>query len=184
MRKAMITGFLIVCLQACIFAQVLNTASILRPGSFSLSIAPLIYVDRGNDLGLFLSGGFGVTRGIDIALKLKVENEGRNYIGGDVEFTLLRDMPLISLALGAHAYRQVGLDGTLNITFPIRRTISLFSGVDFDAEFHNNGQNFPLWVPVGLEVMLRRSLSLIMEIDIAAMEPAANIFALGMNIFF
>jgi hypothetical protein len=93
-------------------------------------------------------------------------------------------MPSISLALGAHAYRQVGLDGTLNITFPIHRTIALFSGLDFDAEFYDHGQYFPLWVPVGLEVMLRRSLSLIMEIDIAATEPATNIFALGMCIFF
>jgi hypothetical protein len=56
--------------------------------------------------------------------------------------------------------------------------------LDFDAEFYDHGQYFPLWVPVGLEVMLRRSLSLIMEIDIAATEPATNIFALGMCIFF
>jgi hypothetical protein len=184
MRKIMAAGFIVICLQASIFAQVLNTASTLRPGSFSLSIAPVIYVDRGNDLGLFLSGGFGIARDIDLALKLNLENGGRNYFGGDVEFSILRGMPSISLALGAHAYRQVGLDGTLNITFPIHRTVALFSGLDFDAEFHDHGQDFPLWVPVGLEVMLRSSLSLIMEIDIAATEPATNIFALGMSIFF
>lgn len=184
MRKVLAAGFLAVCLQVSIFAQVLNTGSILKTGSFSLTVAPVLYVDRGNDLGLFLSGGYGVARGVDIALKLNLENGGRNYFGGDVEFAILRGMPSISLAIGAHAYRQVGLDGTFNITFPVNRTVALYSGLDLDAEFHDHGQDFPLWVPVGLEVMLRRSLSLIMEIDIAATEPATNIFALGLGIFF
>ena len=184
MRKASLTGVLVVFLQAGLFAQVLNTGTVLRPGSFSLSVAPVMHVDRGNVLGLDLAAGAGVGSGVDLALKLILENGGRNYFGGDVEFSLLRGTPSISLALGAHEHNSVGLDGTLNITFPIHRTISLFSGIDADAEFHDHGQDFPLWVPVGLEVLLRHGLGLVMEIDVAAIDPATNMFALGLNIFF
>ena len=75
-------------------------------------------------------------------------------------------------------------DGTFNITFPIYHTILLYRGIDMDAEFHDGGQDFPLWVPIGLQVMRRRTLGIIMEIDIGAIEPADNMFALGMNVFF
>jgi hypothetical protein len=184
MRKAAIVGVLVVTIQATLFAQVLNTASVLRSGLFSVSFAPVWHVEHDNRLGLDIGAGVGIGHGADLAFKMMLENGGNNYFGGNVEFVLLQDVPVISLALGAHAYNDVGLDGTFNITFPIRQAVALYSGIDMDAEFHDGGQDFPLWVPVGLQVMLRRSLAIIMEIDIGAIEPADNRFALGMNVFF
>jgi hypothetical protein len=183
MRKPALITILISLLPAALAAQVLNTATVLRPGSFSLTVAPILYVDDGSALGLDLGAGFGIARNVDLELKAIVSQAAGNYIGGDVEFALLNGTPSISLTLGAHAHNEVGLDGTFNITFPLTGTIELYTGVDADAEFRNHAQDFPLWIPVGLQVMLRRNLGLVMEIDIAANDPAPNMFALGLNIF-
>jgi hypothetical protein len=183
MKKTMYAGLFLVLFHVFADAQVLNTGTTLDPGSFSLSIAPVIFVEGHKKVGLFLGGGIGIARNADLGLKLRLFNDQRTYFGGDVEFALLSGMPSISLSVGAHAYHEVGLDGTLNITFPVHGSVSLYSGLDFDAEFYDGEQDFLLWVPVGIEVMTRRSLSMIMEIDIDAID-AWSMFALGLNIFF
>lgn len=183
MKKIIIAVCTIVSLHSSLVAQVLNTASTLKPGAFSLTVAPVLFVERDNDLGLDFGAGVGVGHGVDLAFKMLIQ-PGKNYFGGDVEFMLLNDVPQISLAFGAHAWNDVGLDGTLNITFPIRHVLSLYTGLDFDAEFYHGGQAFPLWVPVGMEVKVRRHLGIVMEIDVAADHAADSRFSAGMNVYF
>ncbi len=164
------------------YGQVCNTASTLRPAKFSLGVAPIIYV-RGGDLGLLVDGGVGITRNIDLSFKLVINN-GPTYFGGDFEFLLLSGMPMISLATGMHSAGNIGVDGTLNITFPIQRIVSLYGGLDANIEFYNQETLFPLWFFLGIQVMARKTLGIFMEIDGGISSPAPSILDLGINIYF
>lgn len=182
MRKMVIT-FCVLLGYITAFGQVCNTANTLRGGRFSLGIAPVIYVSSGNDVGLYVNGGIGITRQVDLSLKLLFNNHS-TYFGGDFEFVVLGGIPTISLAVGMHARDNPGLDGTFNLAIPIRKVVALYCGLDSDIEFYDGGTEFPLWGFIGFQVMVRRSLGLFMEIDIGVTDPAPDMFVLGMNVFF
>lgn len=164
-------------------AQVYNSAGTLRPGRFSLGVAPIFFVDRGDDIGLFLHGGVGITRSMDLSLKFRLNNND-TYFGGDLEFALLKGIPTISLAAGMHAYDKMGIDMNFNLTFPIRRIASLYGCLDLDVEFNDHDIYFPLWGVIGFEVMARRHLGILMEIDIGITERAPNMFGIGLCVYF
>lgn len=164
-------------------AQVHNSAGTLRPGRFSLGIAPIFFVDRGNDIGLFLHGGIGITRNMDLSLKFRL-NDNDTYFGGDLEFALLKGMPSLSLATGMHAHDKVGIDMNLNLTFPIRRIVSFYGCLDMDVEFKDHDTYVPLWGVIGFEVMARRQLGILMEIDIGITDPAPTMFGIGLCVYF
>ncbi len=164
-------------------AQVHNSAGTLRPGRFSLGIAPIFFVDRGSDVGLFLHGGVGIARNMDLSLKFRLNNND-TYFGGDLEFALLKGMPTLSLAAGMHAYNKMGIDVTFNLTFPIRKIASLYGCLDLDVEFNDHDTNLPLWGVIGFEVMARRQLGILMEIDIGITERAPNMFGIGLCVYF
>jgi hypothetical protein len=182
MRKIAVCSIVLslVCLSS---GQVCNSATTLRPGQFSIGIAPIIYVHPGSDVGLFLNGGVGITRGMDMSLKL-ILNEHSTYFGGDVEFVVLSRFPTISLAAGMHAHDNIGIDGTFNLTLPIRNIISLYGGLDGDIEFHDHGTGFPFWGFAGMQVMVRKHLGMFMEIDIGINDSAPSMLDLGLNVFF
>jgi hypothetical protein len=163
--------------------QVCNSANTLRSGRFSLGIAPVMYVNYGNDVGLYLNGGIGIAKQMDFSLKLLL-NDNSTYFGGDFEFVLVGGVPTISLAAGMHAHGNLGVDATFNLSFPIRNVASLYGGLDSDIEFYDNATGFPLWGFFGFQVMMRRSLGLFMEIDIGVNDHAPDMFVLGLNIFF
>jgi len=182
MRK-IVVGVIVLSFMGSSYCQVCNSASTLRPGQFSIGIAPIIYVDYGRDVGLFLNGGVGITRSIDLSLKL-ILNDNLTYFGGDLEFAILKGMPTISLAAGMHAYNNVGIDATFNLTFPIRGIVAIYCGLDNDIEFHDHGTSFPFWGFIGLQAMLRRHFGIFMEIDIGINDPAPNMLDLGLNVYF
>jgi len=164
-------------------AQVQNSAGTLRPGRFSLGIAPLLFVDGGDDIGLYLHGGVGITRNMDLSLKFRLNNND-TYFGGDLEFALLKGIPTLSLAAGMHAYNKMGIDMTFNLTFPIRRIASLYGCLDLDVEFNDHDTYFPLWGVIGFEVMARRHLGILMEIDVGITKWAYNMFGIGLCVYF
>lgn len=164
-------------------AQVHNSAGTLRPGRFSIGMAPIIFVDGGFDLGLFLHGGIGITRKMDLSLKFRLNNNDI-YFGGDLEFALLKGMPSLSLATGMHAHDKVGIDMNLNLTFPIRRIVSFYGCLDMDVEFKDHDTYVPLWGVIGFEVMARRQLGILMEIDIGITDPAPTMFGIGLCVYF
>jgi hypothetical protein len=163
-------------------AQVCNTATTLRPGQFSLTIAPVIYTGD-NGVDLFLSGGVGITRDLDLSLKLIVDHYA-TYIGGDFEFIILGGFPTISLAAGMHSHNSLGLDATFNIALPIRRIIALYGGLDSDINFYDHETGFPFWGFIGLQVMVRRHLGLFMEIDLGLHDAAPDMIDLGIQVIF
>lgn len=165
--------------------QVLNTGSTLRPGRFSIGIAPILFVDRGNDLGLHLNGGIGITRKLDLTFKFRIrENDNNTYFGGDLEFAILKGLPSISISTGMHAYDKLGIDGTFNLTFPIRKIASIYGCLDMDVEFKDDDTYVPVWGVIGFEVVVRRHLGIIMEIDLGITDVAENMLGVGLNVFF
>jgi hypothetical protein len=165
------------------FGQVLNTATTLSPGAFSFGVAPIIFVEQGNDLGLYVNAGLGVSRSVDLGFKLRFDGN-HTYIGGDIEFLVLGNRPSISLATGVHAHHEVGIDGTFNLSFPLARVASLYCGLDADMDFYSHDTVFPCWGFFGLQVSIRRSLALLMEIDIGLNDPAYNMLDFGLNVIF
>jgi hypothetical protein len=164
-------------------AQVLNTATTLGPGKFSLGIAPVIFVEHDNDLGLYVNAGLGVAPSVDLGFKLRFDGN-RSYVGGDVEFIVLGGRPSISLATGVHAHHEAGIDGTFNLTFPLGRVAALYGGLDADMDFYRDDIVFPCWGVFGFQVSIRRSLAVLMEVDIGLNEPAYSMLDFGLNVIF
>lgn len=160
------------------FGQVFNTGQTLKPKAFSVGIEPAVVIG-GPDFILFLHGGYGLTKGIDFGLTVGVLGPGE-YFGADVEFAMGKNF---SLAAGAHHYGVFGLDGTFNITFPIRQDVRLFTGADLDVNFGND-IDFLLWLPVGVEIGLRKNMSFIFEAEIGLTKPAYHLIGGGLNFYF
>jgi len=171
-----------VCLPLLTFSQVFNTATILKPGNFSLGIEPAVV---NKDLGLFLHGGVGLTRGVDLGIKygfLKYND----YFGADLEWRLMSGKPSISLTTGGHITDDFGLDAGLNISFPIGSTASLYSGLDTDIDFHKEprGTQFLPWIPVGVQIYLKPKMAFMLEAEIPLNDYAYTIFGGGLSFYF
>lgn len=160
-------------------AQVFNTASTLKPGAFSLGVEPVVY-DR--DFGLFLHGGIGIKSGIDLGLKYGFLN-GSDYFGADLEWRLMAGKPNISLTTGAHSFYDPGLDLGLNLSFPITKGAGFYTGLDLDINFGDHNTYTPLWLPVGVEISLKKNMSFIFEDEIP-LNDAYNILGLGLAFYF
>jgi hypothetical protein len=160
-------------------AQVFNTGQTLKPKTFSIGIEPAVILGGNTDFILFVHGGAGIVKGVDLGLTIGVLGPG-NYFGANVEFALGKQM---SLAVGAHDFGAFGLDGTFNITFPIRQDVRIFTGADLDMNFGDNTQ-FLLWLPVGLEIGLRSNMSFIFEAEIGLTDPAYHLIGGGLNFYF
>ncbi|MFP4556285.1 MAG: hypothetical protein ACLFNU_05380 [Bacteroidales bacterium] len=160
-------------------SQVFKTGQTLKPKTFSIGIEPAVIINGNADFILFLHGGYGITKGIDIGAKVGVLG-GNNYFGADIEFALGRQM---SISFGAHDFGSFGLDGTFLATFPIRGDVRVYAGADLDINFPGNDVNFPLWVPVGVEVGIRKSMSFIFEASVGLTQPAYHLIGGGVNFY-
>lgn len=166
------------CLPLLSFSQVFNTASILKPGGFSIGLEPVIIQDN---LGGFAQLGVGVIRGVDLALKAGfVQTAPTPYLGADLEWRLKGSKPSISITTGAHRneFGHFGLDASLNLSFNIGRKIFPYLGFDSDINFdpyhvyyydnvhYHNHTNVLMWIPLGVEIYFRKSVSFILETEI------------------
>lgn len=161
-------------------AQVFNTGQTLKPRTFSVGFEPVVLMDNESDFMLFLHGGYGLVKGIDFSLNVGVLGP-ETYFGADVEFALTRR---ISIAAGAHDFGVFGLDGTLNFTIPVKSGVRLFSGLDLDVNFPEDDTQFLLWLPVGVDIGIRKNMSFIFEAEIALTDPAYHLIGGGLNFYF
>ena len=159
MKKLILLIFSVVCISS--NAQVFNTASTLKPGTIMFGLEPT-YMINGEGLMIFLHGGYGLTKGIDFSLHGGLGGN-TSYIGGDIEWALMRH---VSLTTGAHNFGVFGLDGALNLTFPIRKDSRIYTGFDMDINFGNK-VTAPMWIPLGVEIGLRSHLAFIFEAEIS-----------------
>ena len=164
------------------FSQVFNTASTLKPLKFSLGIEPCVF---NNDFGLFLHGGVGIKSGIDFAMKYGIL-DGADYFGADLEWRLMGGgKPNISLVTGGHTlYSIFGLDLGLNLSFPITSGVGLYTGLDLDINFPPDDVRLDAWIPVGVEISMRNSMSFLMEAEIPLNSPSYFVFGGGIAFYF
>jgi hypothetical protein len=159
MRKLILLVFSALCISS--NAQVFNTASTLKPGTIMLGFEPT-YMINPDQFMMFFHGGYGLTKGIDFSLHGGVGGNS-SYFGGDIEWALMRH---VSLTTGAHHFGDFGLDGTLNLTFPIRHDSRVYTGFDMDLNFGNK-VTAPMWIPLGVEIGLRNHLAFLFEAEIS-----------------
>ncbi|MGE0079020.1 MAG: hypothetical protein AB7S48_14265 [Bacteroidales bacterium] len=180
MRRFLL-GLLVMLVAGVTSAQVFNTGQTLKPKTFSVGFEPAVLMDNESDFMLFLHGGYGLRKGIDFSLNVGVLGP-ETYFGADVEFAIAKR---ISISAGAHDFGAFGLDGTLNFTIPIKSDVRLFSGLDLDVDFPDNEDTqFLLWLPVGLDIGLRKNMSFIFEAEIGLTDPAYHLIGGGLNFYF
>jgi hypothetical protein len=177
--KKIFTIALLVLITSFSFAQVFNTGQTLKPKTFSIGVEPGVFINGNTEFILFLHGGYGLKQGIDFSLKAGVLGP-EEYIGGDLEFSLPKRM---SVAFGAHSFGDFGLDGTWNITFPIKKDIRISTGLDLDVNFNADKTRFLLWLPLSLEVGIRKNMSFIFEAEIGLTDPAYHFIGGGFNFY-
>ncbi len=160
-------------------SQLFNAGKSLGTGRFALGVNPTIFAGGPSDgLNLFLHGGVGLKPGIDLALKFGI---GRtSYYEANLEWGLAK---YFSLTTGLHHFGDFGLDGALNVSFPIRNDTRLYTGIDMDLVFASQ-LRAPFWIPVGVELGLRNNLSFILEGEIGLNPEAYHVLDLGVNIYF
>ena len=163
-----------------LFAQVFNTSSTLKTGQFSLGVEPALYINGGNDFNLFLHAGAGIVSNIDFGLKLGVMGNDV-YFGGDVEFALNR---FFSVSGGAHVYGDLALDATGLVTLPLGGVADLYSGLDLDIVLADGDTQFPLWIPIGIEIPLKKSFLFYFETEIQLTDVGPHIIGGGVSFIF
>jgi hypothetical protein len=165
-------------------AQVYNTAQKLREGTFRLCLAPLLVVDNGDvSPGMYALGGFGVTKAMDLYFTTRLASDNRSNFGFDLQWVLARGTPALSLTTGAHVSPGIGIDGTLDIAFPVGNSVVLYGGGDMDIDFHDGETTVPVWLFFGPRVQIRRNVTLFMEVDLGLTDSAPSMLGLGLSFY-
>lgn len=171
------------------FGQLFSTGQTMKRKKFSLGVEPSILINGDTDFMLFMHGGYGLKKGIDLGLKFGFLGNDE-YIGGDVEFMLGR---YFSFAGGAHHFGAFGVDACLLGTYPIRSDVRISSGFDLDVNFvdkyDNNGDEdgkeaqFLGWIPISLEIGLRKNMAFIFEAEINVTDHGYHFIGGGLNFY-
>ena len=163
MRRILLTtAMLILAIQS--QAQIFGTGQTLSTGKFNLGVMPTAMIYSGeNEHTLYVQAGYGLTSGIDLALRLNLLDE-QNYLGADLEFALKRN---VSISTGFHSFNDnFGLDFTGMFTLPLTSTARFTSGLDMDIIFAEGENLAPLWIPLNFEVDIKRNIAFMLEADI------------------
>jgi len=161
-------------------AQVFNTAETLNPLKFSAGIAPIYYNEN---FGLLLMAEVGIKQDIDFNLRYSVL-EYEDYFGADLEWKLLsRNSLAFSLTTGCHVYYDFGLDIAGNFSFQLKDDIALYTGMDIDLNFGDD-LYVPLWIPVGVEIKLNKTIAFLFEAELPVSSHANAIIDGGFSFRF
>jgi hypothetical protein len=186
MRKLIVSSAIacVMLLSAASHAQVYNTAQKLKGGTFRLCTAPLLIVNHGDiNAGLYLLGGIGVTRIMDFYLHTRVAGSDLANFGADLQWALIKGTPALSLSTGLHVGPNIGIDGTLDMAFPVGNSVVLYGGLDMDIDFTPGDIAVPAWVFIGPRVQIRRNTTLFMEADIGITHYTPSIVGLGLSFY-
>jgi hypothetical protein len=172
-------------------AQIFNTGQTLKKGVAALGVQPAIHVNGGvNGAILYAHAGYGLTPGIDVAVKAGVGRFNTYYLGGDIEFALAKHM---SLAFGGHKSGNFGVDGTFLFDIPIKNKVVIYSGADSDVNFTNrvnsngdkvNDIDLLVWIPVGVEIRISKSIHFLAESSFGITPASYHIIGGGINLYF
>ncbi len=175
MKKIIILISFILCMGN-IHAQVFSSGKLLRKGGFSLGLEPAYYTS-GNNTHLFFHADARIKPGIALSLRLGAGNT--NYFGGALEWQLSN---IFYLTTGIHDFGGLALDGTIKANLPVRNDVGLFFGLDSDVMLEDNLKSM-FWIPLGVEIDLKKWISLIFESGIGIKSNTSHIIAGGVNIY-
>jgi len=186
MRKLQLVLILIISISVSGFSQVFNTGQTLKKKHFRLGLEPTVFIDNSTDFLMFLHGGIHLKKKIDLNVRTGFNN-GKTYFGAEIEYAFSH---YISINVGAHNYNNFGLDGLILLTYPLTKSVFLSSGFDSDYNFIKQKDNenlkmeFLAWLPINLEIGLRKNLAFVLESEIGITSPAYNIIGGGLNFYF
>jgi hypothetical protein len=186
MRKLIVYSVItcIMLLSTASHAQVYNTAQKLKTGTFRLCVAPLILVDNSDaDVGMYVLGGVGVTNAMDLYLSTRMASDNRANFGVGLQWALVKGAPALSLTTGGHVGPGIGIDGTLDIAFPLGNTVVFYSGLDMDVDFYINETTVPAWIFLGPRIQIRKNATLFVEVDIGVTLETPSILGLGLSFY-
>lgn len=179
MVKKTLTLLLICSLSISTYAQSFYNSQKLKPKQFHLALEPAVILNGKPHFMLFMHAGAGLTRGVDFNLSFGTFSN-HNYLGANVGFGLGR---YLSASFGAHHFDVFGLDGTLLAIFPLRSDIRLFTGGDLQMNLYNQRAHLLAWLPVGLEIGLKKNISFVFETNIGLTKPAYSLIGAGFNFY-
>lgn len=189
MRKILFLSTALLFLSTMTYGQVFSTGQTLKPNRWSIGFEPSFILNGDEQFMLFGHAGYGLKNGIDLAMKFGFLGNDE-YIGGDVEFALGR---YFSLMAGAHSFGAFGLDANILGTYPIRSDVRLSSGFDLDINFiddyNEQGEEdgkeavFIGWIPISLEIGLRRNMAFIFEAEINVTDAGYHFIGGGLNFY-
>jgi hypothetical protein len=186
MRKVIVSSVIacVLLLSAASHAQVYNTAQKLKMGTFRLCVAPLLLTEGGNiDPGLYVLGGVGVTSIMHLYLTSRIASDNRSNFGVDIQWALVKGTPALSLSTGGHVGPGIGVDGTLDLAFPVGKTVVFYGGLDADIDFELNETTVPVWVFLGPRIQIRKNTTLFLEVDIGVTNVTPSILGLGLSFY-
>lgn len=173
---------------------VMESAETIQRGNVKLVGYPMIVRGEngaGNELGLVLRGGYGVTDRFDAELGAAFWDSG-NYLEANAELWLLRAVPgtsgiNFSVCGGVHLLRGDGADGTgLDLSGLLSTRITpraeLLGALDYTQTFYDNvdGDFSTLHLVPGVEYGVSRNLDFLAEFGVALNDRAPNYFAVGL----
>jgi hypothetical protein len=171
------------------YSQIFSTGQTLKSGEMSVGLEPAVF---GSDFAFYFHGGYGISSGADLGLKLGFGHYGNAYVEGNVEWALITSNPYLSAKTGAHYNGNFGFDGAMLLTFPVSR-VYLTSGLDANLDFYNADQdadgkdelhtNFPVWIPFGLEVYVKKQMSIIFEAEVPV-NGGGTFVGAGLSLYF
>jgi hypothetical protein len=174
MKKTLVVFLALIIGSEC-HSQLYRTAHTLDARAFSAGINPTLIFSPG-------SMGFGVTNfhvnaglSADLELGLKLMTEigwmpglrlpiVRGF-GADLRWNIYDGFPVISLSAGVHKLGGFIMDGKLNVTVPLTGSIGLFTGLEVWRPFYMEDNYSIFWLPVGMEVVFLKRVSLLLEVD-------------------
>ena len=166
------------------YSQVFNTGTLLKPGTFSIGVNPIV-VDENldNEIRVNLYGGYGLSQYVDVSFRYQLM-ENKDYFGADFEFAVHKSKKLnVSVIAGGHVRYDTGLDGTVCVSYPLNYFLTVFTGLDADLVFDEDETQPYVWLPLGTEIKWTRKISAIIEVDLPMSNFAWNILGIGLKFY-
>jgi hypothetical protein len=160
-------------------AQVFNSDVILKKSGMFLGVEPVV-ITPGNNFMVFIDGGYGIKSGIN--LDLKGGFGGGGYFGADLKWALFNHVSLNTGLL--YTNNVMGLNGCLNFSIPIHSSIRILTGAHLNVDFDKSKVQTPFWIPVGVDIGLRKYMGLILEGEIGLNGAASSLFGGGLAFYF
>jgi hypothetical protein len=197
LRRDLLALALVLFVPAASHAQdfgVMNSAETIDRGNTKLTAWPLlIFGDDGgdNDGGFVFGAGYGLTPNLDVEGRLAVF-DGITFIGGDVEYWLMRDRPWdLSIGAGFHVGQgdsdagvldRNGFDVTVLGSGHVSERLEFFGALDLAFESLDVAGDDDLTtahlVP-GIEYRLNENLDFVGELGVGLNDDSGNYIAAG-----